>query len=127
MKKIGFAYSTVQKGVYMDAHERQDVVEYRESTFIQLSKTYRHRFVIFHGYRFWELPQLPPDEIPIVFITHDESTFNDKDGKCRLWIKKNTPPIRQKGWGKDIMVSGFLTPGGRLQVPQHNINDMLLD
>jgi len=127
MKKMGFAYSTVQKGVYIDGHERQNVVEYRQSTFIPLWKTYERRFVIFHGDGTWELPQLPPGEIPIVFITHDESTFNANDGKRRLWMKKNTPPIRQKGRGKGIMVSGFLTPGGRLQVPQHITNDMLLD
>jgi hypothetical protein len=127
MNKMGFAYSTVQKGVYIDGHKRQHVVEYRQSTFIPHWKTYECRFVIFHGDGSWELPQLPPGEIPIVFITHDESTFNANDGKRRLWMKKNMPLIRQKGQGKGSMVSGFLRLGGRLQVPQHITNDMLLD
>ena len=40
-------------------------------------------------------------------------------------MKKEQPPLRQKGQGEEIMVSGFLTPGGRLQVPEHITDDML--
>ena len=40
-------------------------------------------------------------------------------------MKKGQPPLRQKGQGKGIMVSGFLTLGGRLQVPEHITNEML--
>ena len=37
--------------------------------------------------------------------------------------EKGQPPLRQKGQRKGIMVSGFLTPGGRLQVPEHITNE----
>ena len=73
----------------------------------------------------WELPEfekLLPGGKPLVFIIHDESTFNANDGKRQCWMKKGHQPIRQKGKGKGIMVSGFLTPGGLLKVPDH-IND----
>ena len=40
-------------------------------------------------------------------------------------MKKEQPPLRQKGQGEEIMVSGFLTPGGRQQVPENIMNDML--
>ena len=35
-------------------------------------------------------------------------------------------PLKPKGKGKGIMVSGFLTPGGRLQVPDHIPDSELL-
>ena len=54
-----------------------------------------------------------------MLVTHDESTFNANDGKRRLWLKNGEQPLRPKGKGKGIMVSGFLTPGGILRVPDH--------
>jgi len=30
LKKMGFVYSKFAKGVYVDGHEREDVVEYRK-------------------------------------------------------------------------------------------------
>jgi hypothetical protein len=127
MKKMGFVYNTVKKGVYIDGHEREDVVNYRQSTFIPLWRKYEHRFVIFKEDGSWRLPQLLPGEVPVVLVTHDESTFNANDGKRRVWMKKDAPPLRKKERGKGIMVSGFLTPGGRLAVPEHITDEMLLD
>ena len=54
---------------------------------------------------------------PIVFVTHDESTFNANDGRRSGWIKDKQMPLRPKGQGKGIMVSAFLTPGGILKIP----------
>ena len=51
-------------------------------------------------------------------IVHDESTFNANDGPSKIWIKDDHIPLRKKTRGKGIMVSDFLTPGGRLQVPE---------
>ena len=39
--------------------------------------------------------------------------------------EKGAASCTAKGQGKGIVVSGFLTPGGRLQVPEHITNDML--
>jgi hypothetical protein len=55
----------------------------------------------------------------LVLVTHDESTFNANDGKRRLWIEKDKQPLRAKSRGKGIMVSGFLTPGVILKIPDH--------
>ncbi len=54
-----------------------------------------------------------------MFITHDESTFNANDGKCQYWLKKREQRLRPNGRGKGITVSGLLTPGGNLRVPDH--------
>jgi len=63
------------------------------------------------------VPELPPGQKAYVLVTHDESTFNAHDGKRRLWMEKGKQPLRPKSKGKGIMVSDFLTGGGRLQVP----------
>jgi hypothetical protein len=65
-------------------------------------------------------------EGPLVFITHDESTFNVNDGKRKIWKMEGTNPLRSKGKGKSIMVSGFLTPGGPLKFPDNILDDELL-
>ncbi len=44
-------------------------------------------------------------------------TINSNDRKRRIWMKKEKQPLRPKGKGKRIMASEFLTPGGRLKVP----------
>jgi hypothetical protein len=55
----------------------------------------------------------------LVSITQDESTFNANDGKRRIWMEEGKNPLRPKARGQGIMVSGFLTPGGILRVPDH--------
>ena len=68
---------------------------------------------------------LQSGERPFVLVTHDESTFNANDGKRRLWSQEEQP-LRPKGKGKGIMVSGFLTPGGILKVPARISDAQLL-
>jgi len=60
---------------------------------------------------------LPPGEKAIVLIAHDESTFNANDRHSKIWIKDDNIPLRKKACGKRIMVSDFLTPGGRSRAP----------
>jgi len=55
-----------------------------------------------------------PNSRPIVFITHDECTFNSNDGRKKIWIHEDRAPIRKKGRGQGLHVSDFLTPVSRL-------------
>ena len=118
LHRLGLEYKTVAKGVFIDGHEREDVVRYRQEEFIPAIDRLRDYFVT------WNLdgemvlpPNLPPGEKPHILVTHDESTFNANDGKRKLWMEKGKQPIRPKGKGKGIMVSDFITAGGRLMVP----------
>ena len=127
LKKMGFSYKDVKKGVYVDGHERDDVKKYRTEVFLKIWKKASRRFLLFKEDGSWEIPPgLQPGEKPLVLVTHDESTFNANDGKRRLWMKENEQPLRPKGKGKGIMVSGFLTPGGVLKVPQDVSDAQLL-
>ena len=109
--------------VYVDGHERPDVVEYRQKVFLPRWREFKRRMVVFDEDGHWRAPAtLRPGEKLLVLVTHDESTFNANDGKRRLWIAGDKQPLRPKSRGKGIMVSGFLTPGGVLRVPD-NIPD----
>jgi hypothetical protein len=120
LKKMGFVYKDAKKDVYFDGHEREDVVKYRNEVFLKIWQESSRRLVMFKEDGSWEKPPgLRPGEKPLVLVTHDESTFNANDGKRRLWSKNGEQPLRPKGKGKGIMVSGFLTPGGILRVPDH--------
>lgn len=126
LHKMGFIHDTVRKGVFIDGHERDDVVQYRNDVFLPQWKNYQRRFVVFSENGTWKVPSTLIDgEKPLVLVTHDESTFNANDGKRSLWMKKDHQPIRPKSKGRGIMVSGFLTPGGKLRVPD-TISDIEL-
>jgi hypothetical protein len=56
LEKLGFKYGTVRKGVYIDGHERPDVVSYRKDVFIPKWKEIERRLVIFKEDGTWELP-----------------------------------------------------------------------
>ena len=62
------------------------------------------------------VPQkLPLGQKPLVLVAHhDDSVFGANDGKRRLWIEDGKQPLRPKAREKGLMVSNFLTSGGRL-------------
>lgn len=118
LNKLGFSWRKVQKGVYMDGHERSDVVQYRQEVFLPAFQEIRTFLVTWNEEGQMIMPQnLPPGQKPLVLVTHDESTFNANDGKRQLWMEDGKQPLRPKARGKGLMVSDFLTPGGRLAVP----------
>jgi hypothetical protein len=57
LKRLGLRYGNVTKGVYVDGHERSDVVTYRNEVFIPRWKESQRRFVIFHEDGSWEMPK----------------------------------------------------------------------
>lgn len=121
LQKLDWRYQKTRNGMYIDGHEREDVVAYRRA-FVERWKTYDMRF---HK---WdndgcELPRpngFPlPDNGPfrLVLITHDESTFYQNDRRKIVWAESTSRPMPQpKGDGQSIMVSDFLTSEwGRLR------------
>ena len=114
---LGFELTTTKKGVYIDGHERADVVEYR--------KLYIKKLDI------WDKTHLPPpmcaDEpqppstptslppLPsgqprrkLVLIFHDESTFHSSDDQGWMWGEEGKTIIKPKGQGRGIMVIDFI-------------------
>ncbi|KAG0635575.1 hypothetical protein HOY80DRAFT_872594, partial [Tuber brumale] len=108
LKNIGFTYGEVRKCVYVNGHERVDVVAYRKETFLPLWYSLASCIVKFEEDGSWRIPEtLPPGEKPLVFITLNESTFNANDSKRKTWKEESKQPLWAKSWGKGIMVSRF--------------------
>jgi len=131
---MGYKYKDVRKGVYRDGHQREDVIQYRQMVFLPILRVLGNRIV------HWEmvvtpngetlqpmyLANLPAGVRPIVLIGYDETTFNPHDGRNEVRIKEDYTLLKQKSRGRGIMVSDFLVPGGRLQVPSGTIIPSLL-
>ncbi|EEB89585.1 hypothetical protein MPER_12299, partial [Moniliophthora perniciosa FA553] len=120
LKKLDWRYGHKKKGMYVDGHERDDVVAYRKK-FCERWKEYEKRMVKFDNDgnilctpAGFAVPQGP--RFRLILVTHDESTFYQCDRHKILWQHKNAvlAPER-KGEGESLMVLDFLTPEwGRL-------------
>jgi len=121
LSKLDWQYGQPQKGMYVDGHEREDVVRYRKA-FVERWKEYEKRFHL------WDnngdpLPLPKGFPVPgahgrfrLILVTHDESTFYQNDLQRSHWAHKSDKPTPQpKGDGQSLMVSDFLTADwGRL-------------
>lgn len=113
MKALGWEFSSIKKGCYMDGHEREDVKEYRE-TFLKKMEKYERCMIRVAEDGSGKLV-LPSDyspkkgERPIIFYTHDESIFYANDGKSSTWRPTGEMPLRKKGQGLSLMISEFIS------------------
>lgn len=122
LRRLGFDWWDIKKGVYTDGHERDDVRAYREQ-FLLLLEAYWPRVVEFNDdggmidkdyEKGVEVDALDPLMRALILITHDESIFQSNDGQHQAWVHKGHHFIRPKGRGQGIMVSDFLLPWSRL-------------
>ena len=70
------------KGLYIDGHERPDVVSYRDA-FLERMSNYEKFLFKYEGEDMATVinPDLNPGERPLILVTHDESCFSSHDGK----------------------------------------------
>lgn len=119
LPRLGFTNSKEQKGVYIDGHERPDVVAYRDEVFLpmmkQLDKLSVHYIEDEHGILTTIEPELLPGQKRHVFFFHDESCFHAFDFRKSMWLHHSQQKIPRKGGkGKLIHVSDFIGPEGRI-------------
>ena len=109
LHSIGMSYMKYTKGLYIDGHERPDVVSYRDA-FLERMSNYEKFFFKYEGEDMATVinPDLHPGERPLILVTHDESCFSSHDGKTTIWMDESNRPLRPKGQGRSIMVSEFL-------------------
>jgi hypothetical protein len=114
LHKLDWRYQGIQNGMYIDGHEREDVVAYRRE-FVERWGTYEKRFHQWDddGHELphpngFPVPDGPP--FRLVLITHNESTFYQNNRRKTVWTQKTSRPVPQpKGDGQSLMVSDFLT------------------
>ncbi|RPA79191.1 hypothetical protein BJ508DRAFT_363381 [Ascobolus immersus RN42] len=124
LHKLGYSWKDIRKGVYIDGHEREDVVEYRAKFVEQMQNIFDSGLLVRLDEETGEVIMPKPENIPngrkpIMLFTHDESTFNANDGIRSAWLLKGHQILRPKARGKGIMVSDVITQIGRLVVPDH--------
>lgn len=109
-----YRYGQQKKGMYVDGHERDDVVKYCQEVFLPVwAKMEKMMVLQDKDGDTIQLPVLPnfPIDLRIVLWTHDESTFYGHDQRKTQWVhsSEGPQPIR-KGEGTSIMVSDFCSP-----------------
>ena len=112
LNAMGYQYGKTPRGMYVDGHERKDVVDYRQHVFLPLWAELEKRMALEP-----ETTRLPSGENEtdqthrIVLVTHDESTFYANDQRQLYWAHIGQAPTpRPKGEGVSIMISDFCTP-----------------
>jgi hypothetical protein len=109
MRKEGFAHMRCSKGVYIDGHERGDVVEYRQGVFLPKMLEFRALMREYEvGDEAKEVEKDRDGHKPIVVVYHDESTFTANDAKGKTWVLNNEHELRKKGAGRGIHRSDFI-------------------
>ena len=115
LHELGFEVLDKKKGIYIDGHEREDVVQYRQRFLRQLVAG---GFLAAEFAPSLEAKSAFPTDIDEpsperreknIFIFHDESTFNANDDEALQWGRPESQIIRPKSRGSGIMVSDFIT------------------
>ncbi|KZT32519.1 hypothetical protein SISSUDRAFT_1072510 [Sistotremastrum suecicum HHB10207 ss-3] len=124
-----YQYGKEKKGMYLDGHEREDVVKYRQDVFIPLWSGYEKRMLLKD--RQGVVTQWPglgrfPLDRRVVLVTHDESTFYGNDQRQTRWqSSEEKPKPMRKGEGPSIMISDFCSPDfGWLRVEKEGSNSV---
>lgn len=121
MRKNDWRYGKKRNGMYIDGHEREDVVAYRKE-FIERWKGYEKRMVTYDNEGDVAVtpsgfPVSQTGRFRLILVTHDESTFYAHDRRKTGWqhsTDKATP--ERKGEGPSLMISDMLTADwGRLR------------
>jgi hypothetical protein len=114
LAKMKWRYDKMKNGMFIDGHERDDNVSYRQA-FVDRWAEYEIHFQL------WDdngnpLPRRS-NSSSLVLVTHDESTFFQNDERKTCWSHQDSRPTpKPKGEGQSLMVSDFLTTEwGRLR------------
>jgi hypothetical protein len=100
-----------QKGIYVDGHERPDVVEYRQKVFIPAIRSYQPRIVEYEvGNCTKAVDKVLANERPIEILFHDESAFQAHDAQEKSWVLDSQHQLRKKG-----LVGEYIAPTSLVQ------------
>jgi len=119
LNSLGFEWEGVRKGVYFDGHQREGVICYQQEVFPpEMQRLFDSGLQEWTGDGNIILKEIQMGEKRRILVTHAESTFNANDWSERTRIQNDTQPLRKKSKDRGILVSEFLTPRGRLAIPE---------
>ena len=120
LNRLGFYATKEKKGVYIDGHEREDVIEYRQEEFLPQIAHYTALSTNYEedasGVLQPILPILPLREKEHVIYYHDESCFHAKEYSKRIWLDENQQKMPSKLKGGLIYCFDFISLKGRLMI-----------
>ena len=97
--KLGWQCTTIKKGVYLDGHERPDVVKYCQEDFLPQMLEYEHRMACYElvgNDLLCVAPTLQPDEKELIPEFHDESSFHAFEHTGSVWYVIHCSFINKK-------------------------------
>ena len=105
---LGFKPVSHRKDVYIDGHERDDVVLHRSKylrTMANLYETHRQPPICND-----EFLRVREDDVKktLVVLYHDESIYNSNEGPTWMWGQEERPVLLPKTKGSGMMVSDFI-------------------
>jgi hypothetical protein len=92
--KLGWHRTKIKKGVYVDGHERADVVSYRQNIFLPKMAEFESRMAKYEriGDDLRRIsPSLQPGEKEIIPEFHDESSFHAFEHTASVWYVYLSP------------------------------------
>ena len=106
--------------IYVDGHERADVVKYRERFCKQWHEKYLPRMEYYDGNQKEAVvePELKENERKIVPVFHDEYTFRANEDQRFARVLPDEQILKPKSNGRGLMISEFVCPcHGHLKDP----------
>ena len=123
MKLLGWQNVPHRKDIYVDGHERPDVVAKRVE-FLNAMEALESYLLRVDETNYKTCIQIPPitnGQSTHILVTHDETVFSANDGDRSYWAEEGQIRLLPKGKGKGIMISDFLTHvNGRLKMSNEN-------
>lgn len=120
--KLGYEYKDVRKDMFVDGHERSDIVE-DSTNFLRRMEELKPYMVEFDENDVMKPKVYSSDcavrgenRRPIIVITHDECTFSANDGVQKAWTQIEDAFLRLKGRRQSIMTLDFILLYGRLNL-----------
>jgi len=104
---MDYRWSFDPKGQYVDGHEREDVVHYRNHVFLPTMAGLKERLTKWPSK---DGPTVEPMTRRVVIWYHDESTFYANDRRRKRWVHiSETAKPYKKGEGASLMVADFFS------------------
>ena len=118
---MGFKVKRITKGIYVDGHERADVIEARGEflkTMTSLGFLNRNNTPNEEVAQLLPTVTVLPEERDTIFWSHNESSYNANDDQLTMWKDDTMQVMRPKGRGAGLMVSDFIEErDGYLSIP----------
>lgn len=114
MHELGYRWMKTPSGQFVDGHEREDVVRYRQQTFLPKMATLDVDAPQFDSKDGSPVPVprvFGPLNRPVLYLFHDESIFYAHDRRELRWVPSTEKAVpRKKGEGVSLMIADFIGP-----------------